>query len=647
MLNIFKGNSLELLQKELLKNKIDNGKVEKLLKSGIDINSTDEKGRTILFPLCAKKKIDAIKILIENGIDLNKEDRYGKTVLNEAISKSDGLMIRFLIDNGIPIDSINSTGRTILQDVALEENYKVFQILMKYNPNFDMKDSYGRTVLFDAVNGGDLNILREVLNHIEDIDLKDVEGQSALFIAVLKDNPQLAKTLLSHGADVNILDSRKRNTMFYAITKGAVNLPIIEILLNKNIKLNTYDIDGYSLLDELLKIVQIQREGNTFELEGNYKFIKEDSNYLDVSTTLVEHGLNIDKIDKDGKAVITYQIEAKDYEAISFLLECGANINVEDKNGRIPLFYAVKKGLPLIKMIEFLIENGADLEHKNLENRTVVDDIIQMSLVEKGYKALGNNAYKGMNRRGDFQEVLKRVFKYKPNLDIKREDGRTALFDVVTFDDLELIKLLFNFGVNPNISDDEGNTPLSLMTEEGLKIQKGRDKELFLERLVFVLKFRVDVDAQDVNGRTILHKAVMADDLATVEKILSKKADISIKDKQGRTALHHTQWKGNYKIARWLISAGANMDEADNSGFTLLNYAAILGHTKLVVALISAGVLMYNKNPKSRKVALFFKDREDNLEKLLENNITDSKMRKALEEVADNLKKEIKEVLER
>lgn len=646
MLNLFKGNNLELLQKELLKNKIDTAKVDKLLKSDIDINATDEKGRTILFSLAAKKKIDAIKILMQNGIDLSKEDKYGKSVLNEAISRSDGLMIRFLLDNGMSVDTLNSAGRTLLQDVALEENFKVFQILMKYNPNFDIKDSYGKTVLFDSVDGGNVNIIREVLNNVEDINLQDEEGQTVLFHSVLKDDPSVTRVLLSHGVDVNILDNKKRNALFYAILKGATNLENIELLISKNIKINLVDIDDKTLLDELLEIIKIQKEGNFYELNGIYKFIKEDTNYGDVAIALVENGLNINKIDKDGKAVLTYHIELRDYAGIEFLLSCGADINVEDKNGRIPLFYAVKKGLPFIKMIEFLIENGADLEHRNFDNKTIIDDIIQMSLMETGQKKADNN-YRGMNRKGDYQELLKRVLKYKPNLDIKREDGQTTFFDVVTYNDLELIKHLINYGVNPNIIDDKGNTPLSLMIEEGLKIQKGRERELFLEKLVFMLKFRVDVDLQDENGRTILHKAVIADDLAVVEKILSKKADLSIRDKQGRTALHHTQWKGNYKIARWLMAAGANVDEPDNSGFTLLNYAAILGHTKLVVALISSGVLMYNKNPKSRKVALFFKEREGNLEKLLENNITDTKMRKALEEVADNLKKEINGVLER
>ena len=173
-----------------------------------------------------------------------------------------------------------------------------------------------------------------------------------------------------------------------------------------------------------------------------------------------------------------------------------------------------------------------------------------------------------------------------------------------------------------------------------------KEKEVFIERLIYFLKYRVNIDTQDNDGRTVMHKAVIANDLLVVEKLLTKKADLSIKDIHGRTALHHTQWHGNYKIARWLIAAGADMNLPDNSGFTLLNYAAIFGHTRLVVALIASGVLMYNRNPKNKKVAQFFKDREKKLEKLLASNISDDKMRLAVEEVVINLKKEINEVLQ-
>ena len=88
------------------------------------------------------------------------------------------------------------------------------------------------------------------------------------------------------------------------------------------------------------------------------------------------------------------------------------------------------------------------------------------------------------------------------------------------------------------------------------------------------------------------------------------------------------------------------MNIPDKSGFTLLNYAAIFGHVKLVMTLIASGVLMYNKNPKNKKVAKFFKEKEANLTELLKNNISDDKMRKALEDVVINLRNEIDEALE-
>lgn len=184
------------------------------------------------------------------------------------------------------------------------------------------------------------------------------------------------------------------------------------------------------------------------------------------------------------------------------------------------------------------------------------------------------------------------------------------------------------------------------MIDEGLLITNQKDKEHFLERLVFILKFRVDVNTIDKEGKTIFHKAVFANNLDVVEKLLTKKTNLNIKDRQGRTALHHTQWKGNYKIARLLIAAGADINEPDYAGFTILNYAAILGHTRLVVVLILSGVLMYNHNKKSKAVAKFFKERESNLDTLLNANITDTKMRRAIEEVTENLKKEINEALE-
>ncbi len=647
MLGMFKGDSVEALNKELLKNYIDEKKIQQLIDSGVNLNRKDAKGRTILFELSAKKRIESIKILVKNGIDINAEDNYGKTVLNEAASKGDGMMIRFLIDQGANINHTNSSGRTILQDMALEENKKVFNIFMNYNPNLNICDFYGRTVLFDAVEGGNLNIIREIVNNIDDINITDNNGQTVLFHSVLKEDDSITKFLVSNGIDVNVLDKKRQTALFNAMILGAKNLPTVELLLKHGAKLNIKDYADKTVLDEILKIASIANSDKSEKnLENKYRLVSKDRNYIRLTGILIDCGLAVDRMDAQGKTVLYKEVERENYETIDFLISSGADINAQDKEGRTVLFDAILKGSSNMNMIDHLITKGADIDHMDYHERTIIDDLVQAVLITRNRKKPISKRFLDISETEDYIALIKKILLFKPRLNLPRKDGKTIIFDLVVENNLELIKLFVSAGADLNIVDKEENTPLSYMIDHGLQITNQREKEQFLERLVFLLKFRVDVNMLDKEKRTVFHKAVMADNLEVVEKLLTKKSDLNIRDKQGRTALHHTQWKGNYKIARLLISAGADINAADYAGFTILNYAAILGHTKLVVVLILSGVLMYNHNKKSKSVAKFFKDREKNLDKLLDSNITDEKMRKALAEVIENLKKEINEALE-
>ncbi len=645
MLGMFKTDGIEALHKELVKNYIDEKKIQALIDSGVNINRRDEKGRTLLFELSAKRRIESIKILIKNGIDINAEDNYGKTVLSDAADKIDGMMIRFLLENGASVNHINSSGRTVLQDAALEENDKVFNILMSQNPDLTLTDHYGRTVLFDAVEGGNIEIIREVVNNIDDINIVDNNGQTVLFYSVLKEDDLVTKFLISNGIDVNILDKKNQSALFNAVILGSDNLPTIELLLEKGIKLNLKDHAGKTILDEILKLLATTKNENK-KLENKYRHVNAKRNYLKLTGFLIDNGLAIDRIDAQGQTVLYKEVERENYDTIDFLIASGADVNTQDKDGRTVLFDAILKGPSNMEMIDHLISKGADIDHQDFSERTIVDDLAEAILITQNNKKPSSKRFLDLIENEDYFALLKKILIFKPKINSPKENGKTVIFDVVVQNNIELIKLLVNAGADLNVIDNEKNSPLSYMIDEGLKITHQKDKELFLERLVFLLKFRIDVNTIDKDGRTVFHKAVMANDLEVVEKLLTKKTNLDIKDKQGRTALHHTQWKGNYRIARLLIAAGANINEADYAGFTILNYAAILGHTKLVVVLILSGVLMYNHNKKSKSVAKFFKDREKNLDTLLDANITDSKMKKAIQEVTENLKKEIKEALE-
>jgi len=644
MLGMFKADGVETLHKELMKNYVDEKKVQSLIDSGININRRDAKGRTLLFELSAKRRIESIKILISNGIDINVEDNYGKTVLSEAVDKMDGMMVRFLLGNGASVNHINSSGRTVLQDAALEENDKIFDILMQYNPDLTITDHYGRTVLFDAVEGGNIDIVKEVINNIDDVNIVDNEGRSVLFHSVLKEDDTLTKLLITNGIDVNILDKKRQNALFSAVILGSDNLATVDLLIKKGIKLNIKDYTEKTLLDEILKILSLVKDPDA-KLTGRYKLASQERNYLKLTGFLIDNGLAIDRIDSLGKTILYKEVERENYDTISFLIASGADINAQDNEGKTVLFDAVLKGPGNSTMIDFLISKGADIDHRDYTERTIIDDLVEAVLITQNNKKPTSKRFLDLRENGDYFALLKKMLLFKPKINEPRKDGRTIIFDLVTENNLELLKLMINASVDINIQDNESNTPLSYMIDEGLKLTNQRSKEAFLERLVFLLKFRIDVNTLDKEGRTIYHKAVMANDIEVVEKLLTKKTNLDIKDKQGRTALHHTQWKGNYKIARLLIAAGADINAADYAGFTILNYAAILGHTRLVIVLIASGVLMYNHNKKSKSVAKFFKEREHNLDTLLDANITDDKMRSAIKEVTDNLRREIDDAL--
>lgn len=635
----------DLFFKELLSEDLDSAKIQKYIKKGIDLNKRDERGKTILFPLVAKRKLDALKLLIKNGASLTIEDNFGKTVLDDAVERSDGVMIRFLLDNGYSINHQNSMGRTIFQDVALFGNNKIFQILMNYNANFNLKDSFGKTVLFYAVEGGNLNILKDVINNINNINILDENHRTALFYAVLKDDSALATELVLHGINVNFLDKDGQNVLFNAILQGAKNLSLIELLIKKGINLNVVDNHHKTVINELLYIFDLQKDSSV-ELTGKYKIITPDKDYMPLAFLFIEQGIEIDKVDEYGKTILQREIENKNFTNIEFLLNCGADINVCDENDKNIIYKEILKGYSNYKMIDFLISHGANIDARDFNEKSVVDDIVEIIAVVKGFKKPTPFLLGLIKTDEKYDVLLKKVLTFRPNIETQRLDGTNILFDMVLYNDFETLKTIINYGINLNIKDKRGYTPLMHMVEEGLKIKDKKEKDSFIERLVYFLKYRVNVDIQDNDGRTVIHKAVIANDLIVVEKLLTKKADLGIRDIHGRTALHHTQWHGNYKIARWLIAGGADMNLPDNSGFTLLNYAAIFGHTKLIIALIASGVLMYNRNPKNIKVAQFFKDREKRLDKLLAKNIDDDKMRLAVQEVVENLKKEINEVLQ-
>lgn len=164
--------------------------------------------------------------------------------------------------------------------------------------------------------------------------------------------------------------------------------------------------------------------------------------------------------------------------------------------------------------------------------------------------------------------------------DIKDKLQLEEIFNAINngVGDIERLKVLLASGVNVNIKDENGNTPLHHAVSANNQ-----------EIVEVLLANGADINIQNKDGATPLYNAVLQNNQAMVKCLLdnAKDANINIQNKDGATPLHHAVLVNNQAMVEVLIAAkGANINIQNNYGATQLKYA-IMGHnTKMIKCLL-------------------------------------------------------------
>lgn len=132
------------------------------------------------------------------------------------------------------------------------------------------------------------------------------------------------------------------------------------------------------------------------------------------------------------------------------------------------------------------------------------------------------------------------------------------------FDMPTLVSMLIDRGLDVNLRDDIGSTPLhnAVLAEN-------------LETVRLLLGRGADINAKDSMGLTALHKAVAGGRLSAIRLLLDSGADIEAKDAVGRTPMHLLVCFAEHGAAVMdiLLQCGANIDSRDDTGETPLGSA--------------------------------------------------------------------------
>ncbi|MDO8683286.1 MAG: ankyrin repeat domain-containing protein [Armatimonadota bacterium] len=192
------------------------------------------------------------------------------------------------------------------------------------------------------------------------------------------------------------------------------------------------------------------------------------------------------------------------------------------------------------------------------------------------------------------------------SVDIKDNDV-TSLFQAVSHDMKDVVRLLLSKGADLEAKDKDGGTPLfsasnkemaQLLISKGANInaKSGTNGRTALHSTGDIgvaealIEAGLSVDVKDNNGVTPLFQAVYWNRREIVELLLSKGADVNAKAKDGQAPLFDAD---SVEIAKMLLDKGADVNVGDTDGEKPLFFAR---SREIAQFLLDKGANLYAKD---------------------------------------------------
>ncbi|XP_053593899.1 putative ankyrin repeat protein RF_0381 [Microplitis demolitor] len=187
-------------------------------------------------------------------------------------------------------------------------------------------------------------------------------------------------------------------------------------------------------------------------------------------------------------------------------------------------------------------------------------------------------------------------------VNIENNHRDTALHHTIKEKQFNAAKLLISSqGIDVNVTDDDGMTPIYLATEKG-----------FLDIVQYLLSNGACTDLPCTsnwkNGYTFLHLAAESGNKEILSLLLCDGANVNSKAINSLTPLHLAAEKKHLRIVELLLDYGAFIDCTDTSalryGSTPLHFAVENGYAKIVEFLVKKGANV-NVKPRGNDTLLF------------------------------------------
>ncbi|MEW8025369.1 MAG: ankyrin repeat domain-containing protein [Candidatus Thiodiazotropha sp.] len=253
-----------------------------------------------------------IEILLRDGLDINSTDKYGWTLLMHAVKTRDAKTILSLLEKGTDISIRNIHGLTAFDIAKQDTDPEILAIINDY-----YKDKF-----FYLLDRHDLDEMQGILSLGIDINIRDADGRTALIKASHAGYEDGVRFALEYGAKRDIKDNIGNTALYYA-KKAKVSPVIIGLLMEPHIL--EFISEGMTtkespIVNKLIKLGEIATPYIVAHLRTNLNSINPLGFYVLGEARVVT---------EDVKEIIRKGLESPDVFPQIFAAEAAGKLNIE------------------------------------------------------------------------------------------------------------------------------------------------------------------------------------------------------------------------------------------------------------------------------------------------------------------------------
>lgn len=600
--------------------------------------------------------VKRIERYLQFEIQINTTDDKGRTALHWAVISGYENIARLLLEAHCHIDAVSELHGTPLCQAAFAGKSNFAQFLVEQGADPKAPGGMHGSALHAACASGSVEIVTLLLGSGADIDLmrmrpmRTTNPQSTfytcmpLYIAVVLEHVEVVTTLISAGAAVHLqcvkLTERSENDgkssmeheswVHYPIHVAALagNSTIVKALLGRGAIVDArgapplnwtpiFFAASAGHLDCLRTLLVNRASANVQEWNHNRPLhLAAQSGQLPCVKLLMDYGAQRDVVNNQGTTPLMLAADGGWIECVQFLILRGASPSIRDTLGNTSVHLAAKSGHS--DCIKILIRSGAPVDSASDEGWTPLMCAIHGDHLGCAKILLAHGASINSRNQMDLYpihiaamhgrlECMEELLEGGDLTSRASQDGHTPLMYAIGNNNVSCARLLIARGSSLNVQNRAGLSALHLAAVGGsvesiqLLLENGASRDQFSGRgftplmcaignkewdAANLLAEGADLALTNAKGQTALH---CASDDAGVGLLIRQGAPLDIKSHDGFTPLMVHTAMGRITAVEQLLRAGASIHIVGKEGMNVCDIARLCGHDGIVQLLEQHG----------------------------------------------------------